>query len=103
MIVIVTCNVVPRFRGFLASCMLEIAPGVYTAPKMNKGVRNRLWNVLTKWFNYEPKGYIVMTWTDSSCPGNQALATLGLPSKEIVDYDGIFLVRKDIKVDETDL
>ncbi|MEO0813153.1 MAG: type I-E CRISPR-associated endoribonuclease Cas2e, partial [Myxococcota bacterium] len=38
MTVIVTRNVPMRFRGFLASCMLEIAPGVYTSPGMNRGV-----------------------------------------------------------------
>ena len=32
MCVIVTRDVPARFRGFLASCMLEIAPGVYTQP-----------------------------------------------------------------------
>ena len=32
MCVIVTRDVPMRFRGFLASCMLEIAPGVYTQP-----------------------------------------------------------------------
>ena len=35
MVVIVTRDVADRFRGFLASCMLEIAPGVYTAPRMS--------------------------------------------------------------------
>ena len=42
MTVVVTRNVAPRFRGFLASVMLEIAPGVYTAPEMSKGVRERV-------------------------------------------------------------
>ena len=32
MCVIVTRDVPARVRGFLASCMLEIAPGVYTTP-----------------------------------------------------------------------
>ncbi|MEL6317336.1 MAG: type I-E CRISPR-associated endoribonuclease Cas2e, partial [Pseudomonadota bacterium] len=31
MTVIVTRDVAPRIRGFLASLALEIAPGVYTA------------------------------------------------------------------------
>ena len=43
MTVIVTRNVEDRYRGFLASCMLEIAPGVYTGPRMTPGVRDRVW------------------------------------------------------------
>ena len=35
--VIVTINVEGRYRGFLASAMLEIAPGVYTSPNMTSG------------------------------------------------------------------
>lgn len=93
MTVVVTCNVVMRFRGFLASCMLEIAPGVYTAPKMSRGVRERIWNVLNDWFNNEPQGSIVMTWSDSSLACGQGILTLGLPAKELLAYDGLFLVR----------
>ena len=43
MTVIVTVNVDARYRGFLASAMLEIAPGVYTAPRMTSGIRERVW------------------------------------------------------------
>ena len=50
MTVVVTRDVAPRFRGFLASCMLEIGPGVYTAPRMNAGVRERVWAVMQEWY-----------------------------------------------------
>ena len=30
--------------------MLEIAPGVYTAPNLNAAVRDRVWTVLSDWF-----------------------------------------------------
>jgi CRISPR-associated protein Cas2 len=53
-----------RFRGLLASCMLEMAPGVYTAPKMNRAVRKRVWGVLEEWFNELGGGGIVMTWLE---------------------------------------
>ena len=49
MCVIVTRDVPARFRGFLASCMLEIAPGVYTQPDMSVSVRERVWTVLSDW------------------------------------------------------
>ena len=38
MTVVVTINVEARYRGFLASAMLEIAPGVYTSPQMTQGI-----------------------------------------------------------------
>ena len=49
MTVVVTNNVPNRFRGFLASCMCEIAPGGYTAPRLTKAVRERVWAVLESW------------------------------------------------------
>ena len=42
MTVVVTVNVEGRYRGFLASVMLEIAPGVYTSPEMTSGIRDRI-------------------------------------------------------------
>ena len=77
MTVVVTRDVTPRFRGFLASCMLEIAPGVYTAPRMRKGVRDRIWNVLRMWHGELGGGSILMTWYDRTAPGRQGLEILG--------------------------
>jgi CRISPR-associated protein Cas2 len=96
MTVIVTRDVADRFRGFLASCMLEIAPGVYTAPRMNKAVRERVWAVMEEWFNELDGGGIVMTWRDPSMPGGQGILTLGSPRKELFEYNGIYLVRSDV-------
>jgi CRISPR-associated protein Cas2 len=42
MVVVVTRDVADRFRSFLASAMPEIAPGVCTAPRKSKGVRERV-------------------------------------------------------------
>jgi len=75
----VTRDVAARFRGFLSSCMLEIAPGVYTAPKMNRAVRERVWGVMEEWFG-ELGGGIVMTWLEPLAPGGQQVAVLGSPS-----------------------
>ena len=49
MTVVVTRNVPDRYRGFLASCMLEIAPGVYTSPNLSRAVRERVWAVCCDW------------------------------------------------------
>lgn len=96
MTVIVTSNVSGRFRGFLASCMLEIAPGVYTQPSMTKGVRDRIWIALSEWFNFDPSGSIVMTWKDKTLPGRQGVETLGIPKKVLFDHDGVLLVKKEL-------
>ncbi len=94
MTVIVTRDVAMRFRGFLASCMLEIAPGVYTSPRMTRGIRERIWMVLESWHSEGKTGIIVMTWQDPSLIGGQGIKLLGTPNQELFEYDELFLVRK---------
>jgi len=93
MTVVVTINVAARFRGFLASAMLEIAPGVYTSPNMTKGIRQRVWEVLSRWHDELQKGTIVMTWREPSAVGGQRIRLLGEAPKELFDADGIYLVK----------
>ena len=93
MTVVVTVNVEARYRGFLASAMLEIAPGVYTSPNMTSGIRERIWDVLTRWYYQLGQGAIVMTWRDPASAGEQQIRTLGEAPKEIVDADGVYLVK----------
>ena len=93
MTVVVTVNVEARYRGFLASAMLEIAPGVYTAPRMTSGIRERIWDVLADWYHELGQGAIVMTWQDSAAVGEQRIRTLGEAPKEMVDADGVYLVK----------
>jgi CRISPR-associated protein Cas2 len=95
MTVIVTRDVAMRFRGFLTSCMLEIAPGVYTAPRLTRAVRERVWTVLTEWFHDSGgTGSLVMTWQDPSMPGGQGVSVLGLPAKDVQELDGVYLCRR---------
>ena len=96
MTVVVTRDVAPRFRGFLASVMLEIAPGVYTAPTMSRAVRERVWRVLSDWFAQLGGGGIVMTWREPAAPGRQAVLTLGLPRRELAEVDGLMLVKGEL-------
>lgn len=93
MTVVVTVNVEARYRGFLASVMLEIAPGVYTSPQMTDGIRERIWEVLAGWYYQLGQGAIVMTWRDPSAVAGQRIRTLGEAPKEIVDADGVYLVK----------
>jgi CRISPR-associated protein Cas2 len=94
LVVIVTNDVADRFRGFLASVMLEIAPTVYISPRMNAGVRVRTWEVLSGWHNAEPRGSIVMVWRDVNETGGVGIATLGTPPRELVEVDGLWLARR---------
>ena len=94
MTIVVTRNVEARYRGFLTSVMLEVAPGVYVAPNISSGVRERVWSVIESWHSHLRRGAIVMIWRDSKATGGLALETLGEPPKEIVDADGVLLVKR---------
>lgn len=94
MTVVVTRNVSPRVRGFLASVMLELAAGVYSAPRISPAVRTRIWNVLQDWFPNERGASIIMIWQEREMPGGQAVRTLGSPSTDFVDVDGLVLTRR---------
>jgi len=96
MVVIITRDVESRYRGFLGSVMLELAPGVYAHPRMSSGVRNRVWEVLSDWYGQLCRGSILMTWADSAAHGGLGLATLGEPPKEIVPHDAMLLVRRPL-------
>lgn len=94
MTLVVTRNVEGRYRGFLTSIMLEVAPGVYVAPDLSVGVRARVWNVLSSWWSVLRNGSIVMVWRDTKAVGDLRIETLGEPPKEIVDADGVLLVKR---------
>lgn len=91
MTVVVTRNVSMRVRGFLASAMLEIVPGVYSSPRMSPTVRDRVWGVLTDWFPNESNASVVMLWQEKSVPGGQSVRTLGCPPITFADVDGLVL------------
>ena len=97
MTVIVTRNVEDRYRGFLASCMLEIAPGVYTGSRMTSGVRERVWRVLSEWHSTLRHGAIVMTWSEPASAGGQGIRLLGEPPRHLQDSDGIMLVCRTLQ------
>ena len=96
MVVVATRDVADRFRGFLASVMLEIGPGVYTAPGMGAGVRDRVWEVLEGWYHELGGGSIVMTWDEAGLPAGQGLRCLGEPPKQFAEIDGVIVVRREV-------
>lgn len=94
MTLVVTRDVEARYRGFLTSVMLEIAPGVYVTPDLSAGVRERVWAVMQSWFEALGRGAIVMVWRDTKAVGSLRIEALGTPPKEIVDADGVLLVKR---------
>lgn len=94
MAIVVTRNVEDRYRGFIASVMLEIAPGVYVAPDLSASVRTRMWKVLSNWWATLGNGSLVLIWRDPKAVGQLRIQVLGEPPKEIVDADGVLLARR---------
>lgn len=96
MTVVVTRDVEDRYRGFLSSVMLEIAPGVYTGPRLSRAVRERVWAVLSAWHDELRRGGIVMTWREAGAPGGQRVLLLGEARRDLVDVDGVLLVKREV-------
>lgn len=93
LVTIVTRDVADRFRGFLASVMLEVAPCTYVSPRMSKGVRERVWRVMTDWYTTEPRGSIVMIWREREATGGVGVVHLGTPAKTLIEIDGMWIAR----------
>ncbi|TPW36004.1 type I-E CRISPR-associated endoribonuclease Cas2e [Oecophyllibacter saccharovorans] len=93
MTIIVTHNVEGRYRGYLTSIMLEVSAGVYIAPRMTAGVRERTWLVMTKWYEALGNGTLLLAWPDKQAPSGVGLKQLGVTPREIIDVDGVYLLR----------
>lgn len=97
MTIAVTRKTPGRFDGFLASCMQEIAPGVYVAPTMKKAVRERVWNVMMEWNELLPEdGGVVLFWRNPDAPSKLSIRLLGWPKKEFVEHEGLWLTHRDL-------
>lgn len=93
LVTIVTRDVADRFRGFLASVMLEVSPCTYVSPRMSKGVRERVWRVMSDWHTTEPRGSIVMIWREREATSGVGVVHLGTPAKTLIEIDGMWIVR----------
>lgn len=91
---VVTRDVESRYRGFLGSIMLELAPGVYANPRMTQRTRERVWQVVSEWYSRLRNGSVVMAWRDTGAVGGMGVSTLGEPPKELIEVDGLLVVRR---------
>lgn len=97
MTIAVTRNVPDRYNGFLASCMQEIAPGVYAAPRMKKSVRERVWDVMMEWESLmDADAGVVLFWKSRSAPSGMGMRLLGWPKKDLVEHEGLWLTIRDL-------
>ena len=94
LVMIVIRDVPDRFHGFLSSVMLEVAPNVFVSPRMSPGVRTRVWRVMDDWYGHEKRGSLAMVWRDLNATGGIGVANLGVPPRELVEADGMWLVRR---------
>jgi CRISPR-associated protein Cas2 len=97
LVVVITRDVEDRFRGFLGSAMLELAPGVYAQPRMSAGVRSRIVDVMNDWHGHLQCGSIVMCWAEPAAHGGLGLKTWGEPPKDIVSHDAMLLIRRSLR------
>lgn len=100
---IVIRDVPDRFHGFLSSVMLEVSPNVFVSPRMNPGARDRVWAVMTDWHGHERQGSLVMVWRDLNAVGGVGIANLGNPPRELIEADGMWLVRRHAPTTENAL
>ena len=94
--VVVTRDVEARYRGFLGSAMLEVAPTVYVHPRLSSGVRERIWAVLADWYATLRRGAIVLVWHDPKELGGLSIRVLGLPPQKLQEIDGLFTVKREL-------
>jgi CRISPR-associated protein Cas2 len=89
--VVITRDVEDRYRGFLASAMLELAPGVYASPSLSAKAREQVWAVLTDWHGQLQGGSILLIYPDRQADGGMAVRHLGTPPRRALRLDGVLL------------
>lgn len=89
--VLITRDVEDRYRGFLSSTMLELAPGVYASPSLSARAREKIWSVVSDWHAHLGRGSLTLIYPDRQCDGGMAVRSVGTPARTAVRLDGILL------------
>lgn len=92
--VLITRDVESRYRGFLSSAMLEVAPGVYASPNLSQRARDQVWQVMTRWHDQLGQGAITLIYPDRQADGGMAVQSLGSPPRQMVRLDGVLLTMR---------
>lgn len=102
--VICISNTADRFHGFLRSIMLNPHPGTYVSRDLDKGVQERVWSVLSDWYECDMRGMIVMISLDKSKPMGLDILSLGSPKREIVELEGHYalVMGSNVKTNENE-
>lgn len=89
--VLITRDVEDRYRGFIASAMLELSPGVYASPSLSARARDKIWSILSDWHSQLGHGSLVLLYPDRQSDGGLAVRHLGAPPRQAVRIDGVLL------------
>lgn len=92
--VLITRDVEDRYRGFLSSAMLEMAPGVYASPSLTAGTRERIWDVVSDWHGQLRRGSLTLVYSDRQADGGLSVRHLGEPPRRPIRLDGVLLMAK---------
>lgn len=92
--VVITRDVEDRYRGLLASAMLEAAPGVYVSKSLNARSRDDLWRVITEWHATLGRGSATMLFADAKADGGIVVRNAGTPARRAVRIDGALLMHR---------
>ncbi len=90
--VLITRDVEDRYRGFLASTMLEASAGVYVSKSLTPRARDKVWLVVTDWHALLGRGSLTLLYPDSTCDGGLAVKILGASTRHPVKIDGALLM-----------
>ncbi len=90
--VLITRDVEDRYRGFLASAMLEASAGVYVSKGLTPRARDKIWKVVADWHATLNRGSLTLLYADAACPGGLAVKILGAPTRRPVPIDGTLLM-----------
>lgn len=92
MTVIIARDVLPKFHGFLASCMTELSTGVYVHPRMSARVRETITHILEKWQSRQKSGSVTVVWNDKNRADGLGVTVIGRPDRYVIDCDGVPLI-----------
>lgn len=89
MVVMILETVPPTLRGELSRWLIEPHPGVFVG-HLSGMVRDRMWQ---KCCEKCRSGGVVQIWSSNNEQGFQ-MRMFGQTSRELVDYDGLYLIRQ---------